>query len=106
VRILNLDLIAYGPFTGKSLNLQDGDADLHIIYGPNEAGKSCTLRALSNVLYGIPQDTKDAFLHPYEDLRIGLTLASDIGAINVVRRKGRANSLRRNDGFHSSRTTC
>jgi uncharacterized protein YhaN len=101
VKILSLDLIAYGPFTGKSLNLQDGTANLHIIYGPNEAGKSCTLRALSNVLYQIPQDTKDAFLHPYEDLRIGLTLDSDKGVIKVVRRKGRANSLRRNDGSDS-----
>ncbi len=101
MRILNLDLIAYGPFTGQSLNLRDTSANLHIIYGPNEAGKSSTLRALSNGLYGIPQDTKDAFLHPYDDLRIGLTLDSENGAIKVVRRKGRANSLRRNDGSDS-----
>ncbi len=101
MKILNLDLIAYGPFTAKSLNFEDTAANLHIVYGPNEAGKSCTLRALSNVLYGIPQDTKDGFLHPYDDLRIGLTLDSDKGAIKVVRRKGRANSLRRNDGSDS-----
>ncbi len=101
MKILKLDLIAYGPFTAKSLNFEDTAANLHIVYGPNEAGKSCTLRALSNVLYGIPQDTKDGFLHPYDDLRIGLTLDSDKGAIKVVRRKGRANSLRRNDGSDS-----
>jgi uncharacterized protein YhaN len=101
VKILSLDLIAYGPFTGKSLNFEEGGANLHIVYGANEAGKSCTLRALSNALYGIPQDTKDAFLHLYDDLRIGLTLDSAQGAIQVVRRKGRANSLRRNDGSDS-----
>lgn len=101
MRILTLDLIAYGPFTGTSLAFQDEAANLHIIYGRNEAGKSCTLRALSNVLYGIPQGTKDAFLHRYDDLRIGLTLDSDQGAIQVVRRKGRANSLRRNDASES-----
>lgn len=98
MRILNLDLIAYGPFSGRSLDFQDGAANLHIIYGPNEAGKSCTLRALSNVLYGIPRNTQDAFLHPYDDLRIGLTLESGQAAIRVVRRKGGANSLRRGDG--------
>jgi uncharacterized protein YhaN len=101
VKILNLDLTAYGPFTGKRLNFAEGGANLHIVYGANEAGKSCTLRALSNALYGIPQDTKDAFLHLYDDLRIGLTLNSDKDAIQVVRRKGRANSLRRNDASES-----
>ncbi len=97
MKILNLDLIAFGPFTGKSLNFQDTAANLHVIYGANEAGKSSTLRALSNVLYGIPQDTNDKFLHPYDDLRIGLTLDSENGPIKVIRRKGRANSLRRNE---------
>ena len=102
MRILSLDLIAYGPFTGKSLQFPDGAANLHIVYGPNEAGKSCALRALSNALYGIPLDTKDGFLHPYEDLRIGLTLDSANGPpVRVTRRKGRANSLRRNDGAES-----
>jgi len=101
VKILNLDLIAYGPFTAKSLDLRHATANLHILYGPNEAGKSCTLRALSNALYGIPPHTTDAFLHPSEDLRIGLTLDSPHGEFAVVRRKGRANSLRRNDASES-----
>ena len=102
MRILSLDLIAYGPFTGKSLQFPDGAANLHIVYGPNEAGKSCALRALSNALYGIPLDTKDGFLHPYDDLRIGLTLDPGNGPpIGVTRRKGRAKSLRRNDGAES-----
>ncbi|MSV28588.1 MAG: hypothetical protein EXQ52_07565, partial [Bryobacterales bacterium] len=101
MKILSLDLIAYGPFTNKSLQFPDGGANLHIVYGPNEAGKSCALRALSNALYGIPQDAKDGFLHPYEDLRIGLTVDAGGGPVGVVRRKGRANSLRRNDGTDS-----
>ena len=101
MKILSLDLIAYGPFTNKSLQFPDGGANLHIVYGPNEAGKSCALRALSNALYGIPLDQKDGFFHPYEDLRIGLTVDAGGGPVGVVRRKGRANSLRRNDGTDS-----
>ena len=101
MKILSLDLIAYGPFTNKSLQFPDGGANLHIVYGPNEAGKSCALRALSNALYGIPLDQKDGFLHPYEDLRIGLTVEAGGGPVGVVRRKGRASSLRRNDGTDS-----
>lgn len=101
MKILRLDLMAYGPFTGASLEFPEGSANLHIIYGPNEAGKSCALRALSNVLYGIPTDSGDSFLHPYEDLRIGLTLGCTNGPVGVIRRKGRANSLRRNDAAES-----
>ena len=101
MKILRLDLIAYGPFTNKALQFPAGGANLHIVYGPNEAGKSCALRALSNALYGITLDQKDGFLHPYEDLRIGLTVDAGGGPVGVVRRKGRANSLRRNDGADS-----
>ena len=40
MRIDRLDLIAYGPFTDKSLNLSDGASGLHLIYGDNEAVKA------------------------------------------------------------------
>ena len=46
MRIDRLNLIAYGPFSDKSLNLSDGASGLHLIYGDNEAGKSTSLRDL------------------------------------------------------------
>ena len=46
MKLLRLDLLTYGPFTDQSLSLDAGDCGLHVIFGPNEAGKSSALRAL------------------------------------------------------------
>jgi len=43
MRILQLKLIAFGPFTDVTIDLEKGDGDFHLIYGPNEAGKSSAL---------------------------------------------------------------
>ncbi len=93
MKILDLQLAAFGPFTGKTLNFGDA-AGMHIIYGPNEAGKSAALRALRGWLYGIPERTADVFVHEKEKLRIGGTIAGDDGKrLTFVRRKGRINTL-------------
>ena len=63
MKLLTLEFIAYGPFTEKTLNLSDGNSGVHLIYGPNEAGKSAALRGLTNLFYGIPARTTDNFLH-------------------------------------------
>ena len=59
MRILRLDPVAFGPFTGAPLALDDGHSGLHVVYGPNEAGKSSTLRALRQMLFGIPHNSSD-----------------------------------------------
>jgi uncharacterized protein YhaN len=93
VKILRLDLIAFGPFTDLSLDLS-GDG-LHLLYGPNEAGKSSALRALRQLLYGIPRISDDSFVHPYKKMRIGGLLQHSDGArIELVRRKAAKNALR------------
>jgi hypothetical protein len=74
MKILRFDLIAYGPFTGRSLDLSKGDHGFHLIYGPNEAGKSSALRALGDALYGVPPRTPDNFIHSYANLRVGAVL--------------------------------
>ena len=89
MKILDLRLTAFGPFTGRVLDLSGGSHGLHVIFGPNEAGKSSALRALHALLYGIPGRTDDAFLHPYGKLRIGARLRlSSGGEIEFSRRKG------------------
>jgi len=95
MRIDRLDLIAYGPFTDKSLNLSDGASGLHLIYGDNEAGKSTSLRALIAWLFGIPtRRTKDNYLHANPQLRIGGKLRLSGGEdIEFVRRKGTKGTL-------------
>jgi uncharacterized protein YhaN len=98
MRIDRLDLMAYGPFTKKSLDLSNGDAGLHLIYGDNEAGKSTSLRALIAFLFGIPKSTSDSYLHSYEQLRIGGRLRLSGGKeIDFVRRKGTKGTLLKPD---------
>ena len=54
MKIAHLYLKAYGAFSGRRLDFDNGDgANFHVIYGPNEAGKSTTLRALTGLLFGI-----------------------------------------------------
>ena len=96
MRIDRLDLIAYGPFTDKSLNLSAGESGLHLIYGDNEAGKSTCLRALIAWLFGIPTRTNDSFLHSNSQLRIGGKLRlSDDKTLEFIRRKGTKGTLLR-----------
>lgn len=94
MRILNLELLAYGPFTERVLDLSKGSEGIHLIYGPNEAGKSVALRALLGFLFGIPSRTKDNFLHNNARLRVGaLILGSDGSRLSAVRRKGSKDTL-------------
>jgi uncharacterized protein YhaN len=97
MNVLELQLLAFGPFT--DLNLKFPDVGLHVIYGPNEAGKSSALRALISLLYGIEHNTSDAFIHDYQKLRIGGRLRNSDGEeLYFKRRKGRKDTLLASDG--------
>ena len=94
MKFLELELLAYGPFTDTSLNLSDGECGLHIVHGPNEAGKSSTLRAIHGLLFGIKTNTSDNFLHPNPKLRIGGRLRNSASEeIHFHRRKGNKDTL-------------
>ena len=94
MKILQLHLKAFGPFTDTSLDLSGGEQGLHIVYGPNEAGKSSSLRAITDLLYGFLPRTPDNFLHPYPKLRIGGELQHSDGKIlEMIRRKANKKSL-------------
>lgn len=69
MRLIELTLDRYGPFTGRSLTFRP-DAALHVVLGANEAGKSTSLAAITDLLYGIPRDTRHAFLHRGTDLAL------------------------------------
>ncbi|MFW6143135.1 MAG: AAA family ATPase, partial [Desulfovermiculus sp.] len=62
--IKDLYLHAFGPFTDARLDFGVSSPGLHVVYGPNESGKSSTLRALKAWLFGFPERTGDNFLHP------------------------------------------
>lgn len=95
MRIDSLHLLAFGAFTNSVIDLSRGSAGLHIIYGPNESGKSTSLRALRQVLYGIPAKSSDNFKHAHPDMRIGAVLRhSDGSVLRILRRKGNTKTLR------------
>ena len=60
MRIQRLDLEAFGPFAGATIDLSAPGPAFHVIGGRNEAGKSTTRRALVDLLFGIPEKTLDA----------------------------------------------
>jgi uncharacterized protein YhaN len=89
VRFLELSLIAFGPFTDRRIDLSGGSEGLHLVFGPNEAGKSSALRAVVDLLFGIPVQTRDAHLHDNQALRIGGHLRRTSGEeLRFIRRKG------------------
>jgi uncharacterized protein YhaN len=98
MKLLRLNLRAVGPFSSAVLDLSAGQHGLHLIYGPNEAGKTSALRAISHLLFGFPHLSADNFVHPNEQLRVGATLRhSDGGELEMLRRRGRGNTLRAGD---------
>ena len=95
MKINTLHLIAYGSFTDTVLDFSAAPSAFHMVYGPNEAGKSTALRALRNMLFGIPTRTPDSFRHPHPKLRIGAELLRHDGEVLAfIRRKGLRKTLR------------
>jgi uncharacterized protein YhaN len=96
MRIRKLGLRRYGKFTDTVLDfgvrLADGP-DMHIVYGPNEAGKSTVMSAVMDLLYGIHAQSKLNFLHPYPTMRIEAEIEHSSGRRHVSRIKKPQNSL-------------
>ena len=96
--IERLDLKAFGRFTDFSLDLSAGPNRFHIVYGPNESGKSTSLRAINSLLYGMPNRTSDNYLHDNPKMRVGGRLVDESGGVlECVRRRGRKDTLRDGD---------
>ncbi len=94
MRIEEINLRAFGPFTDLNLIFKKQDRDFHVLYGSNEAGKSSALRALRSLFFGIPHHSTDNFLHENAKLRIaGRISHSDGSSVPFIRRKGNKNTL-------------
>ena len=93
MRLRRLDLTRYGNFTDKSINLPAAEVDFHIVYGPNEAGKSTALSAIEDLLFGIPPRSPYNFLHDNSAMRIGALLENGSSNLDVIRRKGKKDTL-------------
>jgi len=93
MKIQKLKLKAYGHFTDKELDLCPNNR-LHLVFGPNEAGKSTVLRALSRFFFGFEHQARDGFLHQNKDLAVGAVLQLPNGEIlELTRYKRRKNDL-------------
>ncbi|MGY6704969.1 AAA family ATPase [Roseinatronobacter sp.] len=97
MRLDALGLTAYGHFTDAKLSLPapaSGAPDLHIVFGPNEAGKSTLLAAWLDLLFGFPNQTQYDFLHEKRALRVQAQLRDVSGkAYALARIKGNVNTL-------------
>jgi exonuclease SbcC len=94
MKLARLLLFSFGPFTNKTLDFSVGSSNLHVIYGPNEAGKSSALRAMTDLRFGIPLRSPDDFVHPAGDMRIGGVFIDQTGRpVGLIRRKGRGVTL-------------
>jgi uncharacterized protein YhaN len=98
MKLRRLDLRAFGPFTQQVLDFGAagaGGANLHLIYGANEAGKSSALRALGDLRFGIPMRSTDNFIHPHPQMRIGAVfeVPGDGQPLTLLRSKGRGQTL-------------
>ena len=93
MKLRTLFLKAFGPFTDTELDFS-GPANLHVIYGPNEAGKSSALRAITDLRYGIPMRSKDDFVHEFKNMRVAGCFEDVAGrAVGLFRRKGNHDTL-------------
>ena len=94
MRIEKLFLSAFGPFTDRELDFAATPANFHLIYGPNEAGKSSALRAMGDLRFGIHPRSTDDFIHEYSRILLGGIFANPTGErVALTRRKGNKQTL-------------
>ncbi len=93
MRIRRLDLVRFGRFTDAAIDLPSQTPDLHIVTGPNEAGKSTVRTALGDLLFGIPTRSSLNFVHKYARMRLGAALETDGTQLEFLRRKGRTKTV-------------
>ncbi len=93
MRLERLTLAPYGRFADRTLTLR-ADAHLHVVLGANESGKTTTLAAIGDLLFGFPARTNFDFAHDQRLLRVGgLFRLADGRTLELRRRKGNANTL-------------
>lgn len=95
MRIRSLTLDRFGHFTGRQFDFGSADDghDFHIIYGPNETGKTTTMEAVLRLFYGFPQREGYAFKHPRNNLQVSATLDIDGALRRFTRLPTRSGSL-------------
>ncbi|HEY0027380.1 MAG TPA: AAA family ATPase [Allosphingosinicella sp.] len=98
MRLTELRIEKYGGYATRSLAIPES-AGLAVIYGPNEAGKSTCLEAISDFLFSIPANTVRGSIYGYDGMRISASMRmADDRLISLRRRKGKGKTLADADG--------
>jgi len=93
MRLTELTIENYGCYDRRTLTLPE-EAGLTLLYGPNEAGKSTCLEAISDFLFTIPKNTPRGNLFGYDGMRLGVTMRTAEGKlVTLRRRKGNGKTL-------------
>jgi uncharacterized protein YhaN len=93
MKFVRITFRCFGPFEELTLDLS-GPSGFHVVYGPNEAGKSSALRGLHALLFRFPQSGDD-FRFSYGQFRVHAIMEDAAGAtLECVRRKGNKATLR------------
>lgn len=92
MKLRRLELTAYGLFSDARIDLRP-DARLHLIVGPNEAGKTTRRAAIADLLYGFEHRSDYAFRYENAKLRVSARIEANGTIHEVVRRKGRGQTL-------------
>ena len=93
MRFSRLSLHKYGHFDDCDLHFPKGELDFHVVFGSNEAGKSTTLSAAGDLLFGFPHGRAYDFRHDASLLRVGALLEDGKASLAVRRRRGNQNTL-------------
>lgn len=93
MKFAKLVLEKYGLYDRRAIDLR-ADAQLHVILGHNEAGKSTALSAIGDLLFGFPNVSPYAIGYSPNTMRLGAELLlRDGSCVSFRRRKGRSNTI-------------
>lgn len=95
MRLRRLSLDRFGHFTDRAFDFgAAGDRpDFHIIYGPNEAGKTTAMEAALRLFYGFPNREPYAFKHGRSNLQVSGLVEIDGQARPFTRLPRRSGAL-------------
>jgi uncharacterized protein YhaN len=93
MRVAELFLERYGRFADYRMSFPKADRDFHLVYGPNEAGKTTTLAALTDLLFGFGQRAAYDYRFKAPMLRVGAVLERGAERLACRRRRGKAGTL-------------
>lgn len=93
MRFDELHLLRYGNFEDCDLRFPKQPIDFHVVFGANEAGKSTTLAAVGDLLFGFPHGISQAYRFDASLLRVGAVLEQGSQRTQVRRKRGRGSLM-------------